>query len=106
MWNHIAADQPPEPKQSSSGGSSSSSSRSDERKDDKKRGKEDAKASKPTPWDNELSHPSAFLTTRFNRLLPWPFPLGKAGNDGPEVWWESGTPAHVSIETLLSSNRY
>jgi hypothetical protein len=35
------------------------------------------------------------LTTRLNRMLPWPFPMGRAKEKGPELWWESGMPSHV-----------
>lgn len=91
MWNHIVADQPPEPKESSS-----SSAKKEEKKEEKKREKkEEVSEPEPTPWDDLRAHPSAFLTTRLNRMLPWPFPLGPASNKGQEVWWESGTPAHV-----------
>ena len=91
MWNHIVADQPAAEKESSS-----SSAKKEEKKEEKKREKEkEEKPAEPSPWENPLAHPSAFLTTRLNRMLPWPFPLGPASTHGPEVWWESGTPAHV-----------
>ena len=90
MWNHIVADQPAPEKESSS------SSKKEEKKEEKKKEKErEEKPAEPSPWDDPLAHPSAFLTTRLNRLLPWPFPLGPASTHGPEVWWESGMPAHV-----------
>ncbi len=94
MWNHIVADRPPEPKQPSSS-SSSSSSKEEEKKEEKKKEREPELEPEPTPWDDLRAHPSAFLTTRLNRVLPWPFPMGHASNEGPELWWESGTPVHV-----------
>ncbi|RXK37920.1 hypothetical protein M231_04809 [Tremella mesenterica] len=53
---------------------------------------------KPDPWENESSHPSAFLTTREAKPRLFPFPLGKAGTDEKlkgELWWEAGNSAHV-----------
>lgn len=82
----------PEPVKASS--SSSSSSKKEEKKEEKKEKKEEPEA-EPTPWDDARAHPSAFLTTRLNRMLPWPFPMGKAKAVGPELWWESGMPSHV-----------
>jgi hypothetical protein len=90
IWNQIIADQPEESKQSSS----SSSAKKEEKKEEKKEKKEPSEP-EPTPWDDLRAHPSAFLTTRLNRMLPWPFPMGKAARMGTELWWESGMPAHV-----------
>jgi len=91
IWNQIIADQPPGEKPATS---SSSSSRKEERKEEKREKKEE-KEPEPTVWDDPRAHPSAFLTTRLNRMLPWPFPMGRAANEGNELWWESGMPAHV-----------
>jgi hypothetical protein len=90
MWNQIIADQPPEEKPSAS----SSSSRKEEKKEEKREKKEE-KVPESSPWDDLRAHPSAFLTTRLNRMLPWPFPMGRAATEGNELWWESGMPPHV-----------
>lgn len=92
MWNRIVTDQPSPSKEPSS---SSSSPKKEEKKEDKRREKEKQPEREPTPWDDERAHPSAFLTTRLNRYLPWPFPMGNASKKGNELWWESGTPTHV-----------
>ncbi|WVQ96241.1 hypothetical protein IAU59_003345 [Kwoniella sp. CBS 9459] len=95
MWNHIVSQTPPTEEYKSS---SSSSAKKEEKKPGKKR-EEPAKNEKPpepSPWDDLRAHPSAFLTTRLNKLMPWPFPMGKAGRgNGPELWWEKGMPSHV-----------
>ncbi|OXG18761.1 hypothetical protein C366_02872 [Cryptococcus neoformans Tu401-1] len=44
-----------------------------------------------SPWDDLRAHPSTFLTTRLNKMMPWPFPMGKAAREGKELWWEKGT---------------
>ncbi|UOH80780.1 hypothetical protein LQV05_003439 [Cryptococcus neoformans] len=44
-----------------------------------------------SPWDDLRAHPSTFLTTRLNKMMPWPFPMGKAASEGKELWWEKGT---------------
>lgn len=44
-----------------------------------------------SPWDDLRAHPSAFLATRLNKMMPWPFPMGKAAREGKELWWEKGT---------------
>ena len=71
IWNQIAADLPPEPKEQPKPSSSSSSSREKER--EKKDEKKEEKKPEPSPWDEMRAHPSAFLTSRLNRLLPWPY---------------------------------
>ena len=93
IWNQIIADQHPEAKPSYSYSSSRSSAK--EEKKENKKDKTEEKEHEPTPWDDLRAHPSAFLTTRLNRLLLWPFPMGKAARTGNEVWWESGQPTHV-----------
>jgi hypothetical protein len=90
VWNQIVADQPPEPQTASS----SSATKREEKKEEKK-SKEQKTEPEPTPWNDLRAHPSAFLTTRLNRMLPWPFPMGRAAAAGNELWWESGMPAHV-----------
>ncbi|WWD04989.1 hypothetical protein V865_003060 [Kwoniella europaea PYCC6329] len=92
MWNHIVSEIPPPAEEKKSSGSSSREKIS-EKKDEKK--KKDEGPSEPSPWDDLRSHPSAFLTTRLNKLMPWPFPLGKAKREGNELWWEKGVPSHV-----------
>ena len=113
VWNQVAAANP------SSGSDDSSKDKDRERekmkaaeaekekqkqkeKERAKQKEKEAAAAKegskdPSPWDDLRAHPSAFLTTKFNRPLPWPFPMGRAANPGPELWWESGTPAHVYV---------
>lgn len=94
----MAADTPEEaPKKSSS--SSSPSSRESAKKEEKKEKKE-TKDPEPSPWEEMRAHPSAFLTTRLNRMIPWPFPMGKAAKVGNELWWESGVPSHVYDPSL------
>lgn len=91
----MAADLPPEPNQPSKASASSSSSR--ERPKEKPVEKKATKKEESSPWDEMRAHPSAFLTSRLNRLLPWPYPMGKAAAMGNELWWESGVPAHVYV---------
>ncbi|WVO12688.1 hypothetical protein L204_100294 [Cryptococcus depauperatus] len=93
-WNQIV--QPSIPAAEEKKSSSSSSSREtprEEKKEEKK--KEESKPEEPSPWDDLRAHPSAFLTTRLNKLMPWPFPMGKATAVGKELWWEKGMPLHV-----------
>lgn len=47
------------------------------------------------PWEDLRAHPSAFLTTRLNKMMPWPFPMGKAVKGGKELWWEKGKSLQV-----------
>ncbi|KAK7326159.1 hypothetical protein VNO80_33234 [Phaseolus coccineus] len=99
VWNQMAADIPePAPEKSSS--SSSSASRESSKKEEKKEKKE-KKEAEPSPWEEMRAHPSAFLTTRLNRMIPWPFPMGRAAKVGNELWWESGVPSHVYVPTAL-----
>lgn len=92
MWNYNLASQPPAPEKRSSSSSSSSSAKPSEAPPSKP--KEAPK--EPDPWENELAHPSAFLTTRKVEPKPWPFPMGLAdGKDKLKLWWESGMPSHV-----------
>ncbi|OCF37016.1 hypothetical protein I316_00920 [Kwoniella heveanensis BCC8398] len=94
MWNHIVSQTPPAEEKKPS---SSSSGKKEEKPEKKKEEKEDEqdKPAEPSPWDDLRAHPSAFLTTRLNKLMPWPFPMGKAGRAGGELWWEKGMPSHV-----------
>lgn len=85
----MAAAAPVEPKKESSRSSSSSSR---EKEKEKKEEKKPEKTPAPNPWDEMRAHPSAFLTSRLNRLMPWPYPMGKAAPVGNELWWESGVP--------------
>ena len=94
IWNQVVADLPPEPAAPSSS-SSSSSSKKEVKKEEVKKEKKKEEPEEPSPWDDLRAHPSAFLTTRLNRYMPWPFPMGRASAKGNELWWESGTPAHV-----------
>lgn len=48
-----------------------------------------------SPWEDLRAHPSAFLTTRLNKMMPWPFPMGKAVKGGKELWWEKGKNLQV-----------
>ncbi|KIR80887.1 hypothetical protein I306_02344 [Cryptococcus gattii EJB2] len=52
---------------------------------------ETKKEEEDSPWEDLRAHPSAFLTTRLNKMMPWPFPMGKAVKGGKELWWEKGT---------------
>ena len=90
----MAADLPPPPREPSKPSSSSSGS-SREKPREKHAEKKEVKEKEPSPWDEMRAHPIAFLTSRLNWLLPWPYPMGKAGAVGNELWWESGVPAHV-----------
>ncbi|WVQ83022.1 hypothetical protein IAT38_005160 [Cryptococcus sp. DSM 104549] len=94
MWNHIVSDIQPAPEEKKSSSSSSSKEKPKEEKKEEKK-KEEKPPEEPSPWDDLRAHPSAFLTTRLNKMMPWPFPMGKAGRAGPELWWEKGTPSHV-----------
>jgi len=85
----------PSPASQPSRSSSSPSASSREKPREKPAEKKEVKAKNPSPWDEMRAHPSAFLTSRLNRLLPWPYPMGKAAAVGNELWWESGVPAHV-----------
>lgn len=91
----MAAEVPTEPKKEASRSSSSSSSREKEREKKEEEEKKPEKKPEPSPWDELRAHPSAFLTSRLNRLIPWPYPMGKATAQGSELWWESGVPHHV-----------
>ncbi|ORX37315.1 hypothetical protein BD324DRAFT_650915 [Kockovaella imperatae] len=93
IWNQVIAEIPEE--ESDSKRSTSSSSEKKDEKPEKKESKKETAETEPSPWDDLRAHPSAFLTTRLNRYLPWPFPMGRAAALGPELWWESGQPAHV-----------
>ena len=90
VWNQVVADLPPEKSSSSLSSSKEKEKPKEEKKEEKKE-----KEPEPSPWDDLRAHPSAFLTTRLNRFLPWPFPMGRAAPVGPELWWESGQPEHV-----------
>jgi len=90
----MTADLPP-PASAPSKPASSSSASSQEKPREKPAEKKEVKAKEASPWDEMRAHPSAFLTSRLNRLLPWPYPMGKASAKGNELWWESGVPAHV-----------
>lgn len=90
----------PPPKGESSRSSSSSSSSREKREEKPEKKAEKKKEPESNPWDELRAHPSAFLTTRLNRLVAWPFPMGKAAAVGNELWWESGVPAHVYVHTL------
>nr|XP_018262235.1 uncharacterized protein I303_05251 [Kwoniella dejecticola CBS 10117]OBR84393.1 hypothetical protein I303_05251 [Kwoniella dejecticola CBS 10117] len=92
MWNHTVSDIPT-PKEEKKPSSSSSSSRQKPREEKKE--KKEEKPEEPSPWDDLRAHPSAFLTTRLNKLMPWPFPMGRASRKGNELWWEKGMPSHV-----------
>lgn len=94
IWNQMAAGAAAQPESKPSKSSSSSSSQQREKKEEKKEKKAEPKR-EPSPWDEMRAHPSAFLTTRLNRLIAWPFPMGKAAAVGNELWWESGIPHHV-----------
>lgn len=48
-----------------------------------------------TRQENTSAHPSAFLTTRDGKPRLFPFPLGKAGAETKELWWEAGNSSHV-----------
>lgn len=100
LWNQMLIEVPDASKESSSSSSSSSEKR-EARPEPKKERKEEKKEDKPDPppdpWSDMRSHPSAFLTTRLNRLMPWPYPMGKAATSGNELWWESGVPHHVCV---------
>lgn len=50
-----------------------------------------------SPWDDLKAHPSTFLTTRLNKMMPWPFPMGKAASEGKELWWEKGTHLQLCV---------
>nr|XP_019012869.1 uncharacterized protein I206_02365 [Kwoniella pini CBS 10737]OCF51650.1 hypothetical protein I206_02365 [Kwoniella pini CBS 10737] len=91
MWNHIVSDTPVQEEKTSSSSSSSREKPSERKKEAKN--KEEEK--EPSPWDDLRSHPSAFLTTRLGKLMPWPFPMGQANRKGNELWWEKGMPSHV-----------
>lgn len=52
-----------------------------------------------SPWDDLRAHPSAFLATRLNKMMPWPFPMGKAAREGKELWWEKGT--HLQLCAIV-----
>ena len=52
-----------------------------------------------SPWDDLRAHPSAFLATRLNKMMPWPFPMGKAASEGKELWWEKGT--HLQLCAIV-----
>ena len=98
MWNQLANEVPPAAPDARPSSSSSSSSREKPRESSSKsEKKEDKPPDRPSPWEDLRAHPSAFLTTRLNRAAMWPFPMGKAGKTGPELWWESGTPSHVYV---------
>lgn len=90
----MAAEGAVEKPASKSSSSSGSSSKDREKKEEKKE-KKPEKKEEPSPWEEMRAHPSAFLTTRLNRLVAWPFPMGKATALGSELWWESGVPHHV-----------
>ncbi|KAK8858692.1 hypothetical protein IAR55_002921 [Kwoniella newhampshirensis] len=94
VWNQTTADLP-QPAEERKPSSSSSSSSRDKPSEKKKEEKKEEKPAEPSPWDDSRSHPSAFLTTRFEKMVPWPFPLGKADRGGNELWWEKGVPSHV-----------
>ncbi|WRT67895.1 uncharacterized protein IL334_004869 [Kwoniella shivajii] len=91
MWNHIVSEIPPSKEEKRSSSSSLKERPSEKRKEEKK--EDDDKD--PSPWDDLRSHPSAFLTTRLNKIMPWPFPVGRAKRLGSELWWEKGMPLHV-----------
>ncbi|EIW73465.1 hypothetical protein TREMEDRAFT_59633 [Tremella mesenterica DSM 1558] len=109
VWNHIVANQPPNETEEEAKAKADKEKEREKQKEEaeakaKAQAKEKEKAKKKeekeaakdeSPWDDLRSHPSAFLTTKFNRALPWPFPLGRAADRGTELWWESGTPAHL-----------
>ncbi|KAK6908071.1 hypothetical protein I203_102072 [Kwoniella mangroviensis CBS 8507] len=92
MWNHIVSEIPPPAEEKKSSSSTSRESPSEKKHE---KNKKDEGPSEPSPWDDLRSHPSAFLTTRLNKLMPWPFPLGRARREGNELWWEKGMPSHV-----------
>ncbi|KAL7423018.1 Structural maintenance of chromosomes protein 6 [Cryptotrichosporon argae] len=98
VWNQTVSDSTtgasPEPSAPSRSSSSSSSSKERPREEKQAKVKDEAGAA-PSAWDNLRAHPSAFLTTRLNRPALWPFPMGFAGKERRELWWESVTPAHV-----------
>ena len=83
------------PASKSSSSSGSSSREKEKEKKEEKKEKTAEKKEEPSPWEEMRAHPSAFLTTRLNRLVAWPFPMGKATALGSELWWESGVPHHV-----------
>ncbi|WVF68706.1 hypothetical protein IAT40_003478 [Kwoniella sp. CBS 6097] len=96
MWNHIVSQTPPaEEKKSSSSSAKKEEKKPEKKKEEKKQ--EEEKPQEPSPWDDLRAHPSTFLTTRLNKLMPWPFPMGKAARagGGSELWWEKGMPSHV-----------
>jgi hypothetical protein len=88
-----------EPEKPASKSSSSGSSSREKVKSEEKKEKKAEKKVEPSPWEEMRAHPSAFLTTRLNRLVAWPFPMGKATALGTELWWESGVPHHVYVST-------
>jgi hypothetical protein len=54
-----------------------------------------------TRQENASAYPSAFLTTRDGKPRLFPFPLGKAGAETKELWWEAGNSAHVWVRRDL-----
>ncbi|ODO05181.1 hypothetical protein L198_01870 [Cryptococcus wingfieldii CBS 7118] len=93
MWNQTVPGPSPPPPEEKKSSSSSKDKPAEAKKEEKK--KEEPKPEEPSPWDDLRAHPSAFLTTRLNKMMPWPFPMGKASSGGKELWWEKGMPAHV-----------
>jgi hypothetical protein len=94
VWNQLASEVPAQPPDAPAKPVPSASK--EKPKEDKPEKKAERPAA-PSPWDDLRAHPSAFLTTRLNRAAMWPFPMGRAADVGPELWWESGTPSHVYV---------
>lgn len=68
--------------------------------------KETKKEGAVSPWEVLRAHPSAFLPTRLNKMMPWSFPMGKAVKEGRSYGGRKGhtsTWSHYSI-TVGNSN--
>ena len=93
MWNHIVSTLPP-----AQAGETPPPEKAREKEREKRKESGRSKdGPPPDPWEDERSHPSAFLTTRLNRLVPWPFPLEWARKGERGVLGEWGTGACVSV---------
>lgn len=65
--------------------------------------KETKKEEEVSPWEDLRAHPSAFLTTRLNKMMPWPFPMGKAVKEGKSY---GGRKGHTFNCEPLSHNSW
>ncbi|WVO18988.1 uncharacterized protein IAS62_000264 [Cryptococcus decagattii] len=57
--------------------------------------KETKKEEAVSPWEVLRAHPSAFLPTRLNKMMPWSFPMGKAVKEGRSY---GGRKGHTSTQ--------